>query len=88
MGEVGALSVGLFVFGYPAAIAVIARWVPVVRERRVRWFVVHQFAVTAIVVGWVLRSRWPAVTINATWLVTAAAWYALKPRLARRSSRS
>ena len=62
-------------FGYPASIAVIIRFVPVVRERRVRWFVVHQIAVAAIVAGWALKSQWMSVAINATWLVIAQVWY-------------
>ena len=65
----------LFAFGYPVAIAVIVRWVPVVRQRRTRWFVLHEVAVAAIVAGWVTRSRWPAVAINGSWLVIAAVWY-------------
>jgi hypothetical protein len=72
-----ALRVVLFVFGYPVSIVVIARWVPVVRERRVRWFVIHQFAVAAIVTGWIIRHSWSAVAINSTWLVVAAIWYTL-----------
>lgn len=79
-----AVRVGLFVFGYPVSIAVIARWVPVVRERRVRWFVVHQIAVSAIVAGWAVRHQWSAVAINGSWLVTAAVWYVFGPPHARR----
>lgn len=69
------LRTWLFAFGYPVSIAVIARWIPVVRERRIRWFVLHEVAVSAIVVGWVADSAWSAVAINGTWLVVAAAWY-------------
>ena len=69
------MSTALFVFGYPTSIAVIARWIPVVRERRTRWFVAHELAVAAIVAGWVLRRDTQAVTINASWLVIGTAWY-------------
>ena len=70
-----ALIVTLFVFGYPVSIAVIVRWIPVVREQRTRWFVWHQLAVTAIVLGWLLRHRWGAVAINGSWLLVATVWY-------------
>jgi hypothetical protein len=79
-----AVRVILFVFGYPVSIAVIARWVPVVRERRLRWFVIHQFAVAAIVTGWIISSSWSAVAINSTWLLVAAVWYALMSPSRRR----
>lgn len=68
----------LHVVGYPVAIVVIARWVPVVRERRWRWFLAHQAAVAAIVAGWAIRGRWPAVLINGAWWLIAAAWYGLR----------
>jgi hypothetical protein len=69
------LTAGLFAFGYPASVVVIARWFPVVRERRQRWFVVHALAVSAIVAGWALRGEWRSVAINATWLVISIIWY-------------
>lgn len=69
------MSIALFLFGYPVAIAVIARWVPVVREARWRWFVAHQVAVGAIVVGHALADRPGAVVVNGTWFVVAAAWF-------------
>ncbi len=70
-----ALAVALHGFGYPVSIVVIIRFVPVVRERRVRWFVAHQLAVGAIVAGWALKSEWRSVAINATWLIVAQIWY-------------
>ena len=73
------VTTGLFILGYPVAILVIARFVPVVRERRVRWFGAHQLAVAAIVTGWVIRSSWPAVTVNSAWLGAAAVWYVRRP---------
>ncbi len=69
------MSTALFVFGYPTSIAVLARWIPVVREQRTRWFGAHEFAVGAIVAGWVLRHDTQAVTINASWLAIGTAWY-------------
>lgn len=76
-------SAALFVFGYPVSIAVILRFVPVVRERRVKWLVAHDAAVAAIVAGWALRRDWRAVAINSSWLVVANVWYALGGRRAR-----
>ena len=74
----------LFAVGYPVSITVIVRWIPVVRERRIRWFVAHELAVAAIVAGWALSGDLGAVAINATWLVVAAAWYELGGRRRRR----
>ncbi len=79
-GAVDAISTALFIFGYPVSIAIIVRWIPVVRERRIAWFWVHEAAVAAIVLGWILRERWGAVVINGTWLVVAALWYWLGGR--------
>lgn len=67
----------LFGIGYPVAILVISRWIPVVRQRRTNWFVAHELAVAAIVAGWVLRGRTQGVVVNGSWLVIAAAWYAI-----------
>ncbi len=55
----------LFAFGYPTAIVVILRFVPVVRERRMKWLVAHDLAVAAIVAGWALKGDGRAVAINA-----------------------
>lgn len=73
-------ATALHVVGYPVAVGVITRWVPVVRERRASWFVAHQAGMAAIVAGWVLRGEPPAVAFNGAWLVVAAAWYALGGR--------
>ncbi len=67
----------LFGIGYPVAIVVISRWIPVVRERRTTWFVAHELAVAAIVAGWVLRRRTQGVVVNGSWLAIAAAWYTI-----------
>ncbi len=69
------MTTALFAFGYPTSIAVIARWLPVVRERRTAWFVAHDVAVVAIVTGWALKRDPTAVAVNATWLAVATAWY-------------
>jgi hypothetical protein len=83
-----AAVIALFLFGYPVAIAVIVRFVPVVRERRIRWFVLHELAVAAICAGQALNDNPQGVLINGAWGVSAAIWYALGPRLrAARSSR-
>ncbi len=77
----------LFAVGYPVSITVIVRWIPVVRERRIRWFVAHQLAVAAIVAGWALRGDVGAVAINGTWFVVAAVWYGLGGRGSVRAPR-
>jgi hypothetical protein len=79
-----ALEILLFAFGYPAAIIVIFRFVPVVRERRTRWFVIHELGVAAIVAGQALVGSAQGVIINGSWGVIAALWYALGPALRRR----
>ena len=67
-------AVPLLAVGYPVSIAVLTRWVPVVRERRTRWLLAHHAAVTAIILGWALR-RPAAVAPNAAWLVASTVWY-------------
>ena len=74
------LSVGLFAVGYPVSVAVITRFTPVVRQRRVRWFAAHQLAVAAIITGWALERQWPAVAFNGTWLAAASAWWVVGGR--------
>jgi len=74
----------LFAFGYPISIAVILRFVPVVRERRLKWLIAHDLAVTAIVAGWALKGDRRAVAINASWFVAANVWYALGARSTER----
>ena len=63
----------------------IVRWVPVVREQRVRWLAAHHVGVLAIVAGWALEERWPSVAVNAAWLVVSTAWYVLGGRGTKRS---
>jgi len=75
-----ATATALFAFGYPVSIAVILRFVPVVRERRLKWLVAHELAVAAIVAGWALKGDRRAVAINASWLAAAAIWYVLGGR--------
>ena len=75
-----AAATALFAFGYPTSIVVILRFVPVVRERRLNWFVAHDLAVAAIVAGWALKGDRRAVAINSTWLVVATVWYLLGGR--------
>ena len=69
------LATGLHLVGYPVAIGVIVRFVPVVRERRTAWFLAHEAAVAAIAAGWALEDRPSAVAINGAWGVIAAGWY-------------
>ncbi len=75
MSSPSPLSLGLFAVGYPTAVVVISRFVPVVRQRRVRWFAAHQLGVAAVVAGWALERQWPAVAGNGAWLVAATVWW-------------
>ena len=75
-----AAAAALFAFGYPISIVVILRFVPVVRERRLKWLVAHDLAVAAIVAGWALEGDGRAVAVNASWLVAANVWYAFAGR--------
>ncbi len=70
-------QIALFGFGYPASIAVVSRFVPVVRERRWRWLAVHHLAVAAIIAAWATRREGVPVAVNSTWLVASSAWYVL-----------
>jgi hypothetical protein len=76
------VTTALFAFGYPTSLVVIARWLPVVRERRTRWFAIHEVAVAAIVAGWALKRDPMAVAINGSWLGVAAVWYVAAGRRA------
>ncbi|MGH8922438.1 MAG: hypothetical protein ACRD0H_29560 [Actinomycetes bacterium] len=78
-----ALRIVLFAFGYPMAIVVIARFVPVVRQRRTRWIVIHHVGVAAIIAGWALAASGRAVVINTAWLVASTGWYLLGGRRTR-----
>lgn len=73
-------EIALFGFGYPAAVAVIARFVPVVRQRRWRWLAVHHLAMAAIIAGWVSKRTTAGIVGNGAWLVASTAWYALGGR--------
>ena len=70
----------LQIVGYPTAIIVIARWVPVVREQRRSWFVAHTLAVAAIVAGWAIKGQTRSVIVNGAWLVVSVVWYVLGGR--------
>ncbi len=61
--------------GYPVAIVVIARLRAVFRERRTAWFWAEEAGTAAIVAGWAIAGRPPAVVINALWGIgLAVAW--------------
>ena len=66
----------LLALGYPAAVVVITRFVPVVRERRLRWLAVHHAGMAAIIGGYVVRGTPTAAAVNAVWLAASTAWYA------------
>ena len=78
-----AAETALFAFGYPVSIVVISRFVPVVRERRWRWLVLHHLGVAAIVAGWVSKGDVGAVAVNSTWLALSSVWYAAGGRRSR-----
>jgi hypothetical protein len=65
----------LRLFGYPAALVVIVRWIPVVRQRITSLFLLHQVAMAAITAGWAISERWTGVAINGAWFVIAGGWY-------------
>lgn len=71
----GALATALHLFGYPVALIVIVRWVLVVRERRLAWFMVHELAMACICLGFLTMDEIAPVVPNALWLVVAAFWY-------------
>ena len=70
----------LLAVGYAVSVAILTRWLAVVRERRWRWFLAHEAAVAAIVAGWALRGRRPGAALNGAWMVAAAVWYFLGGR--------
>lgn len=70
-----AAEIPLFALGYPASIAVIARFVPVVRERRWKWLAVHHLAMAALIAGFLTRRATIGALVNAGWLVASTAWY-------------
>ena len=72
-------AIPLLAVGNAAAIVVLSRWVPVVRERRLRWFLVHHAAMTAVIAGWAIR-RPSATVINIAWLALSTVWYCLGGR--------
>jgi hypothetical protein len=78
--DVVAVESALLAAGYPVSIVVISRFVPVVRQRRWSWLAAHHLGVVAIVAGWAIKGRTPAVAINGAWLVTSSVWYALGGR--------
>ncbi len=84
-GDGSALSVAVRLPGYPVALMAIVTFVGIVADRRVGWFVAHEIAMTAIVIGWLLAERPEAALFNALWLVSAAIWFAIGSRSAATS---
>lgn len=82
MPDARTAAIGLLAVGNLVAIVVITRWVPVVRERRTRWFLAHQAAMVAIILGWALR-RPAAVPLNVVWLGASTVWYLVGGRRPR-----
>lgn len=81
-----ALRLLLFAVGYPVAIVVIVRLVPVFRERRTSWFVAEELGTAAITAGWALAGRWPAVAVNAVWGIGLALMWIVSGRRHRPSA--
>jgi hypothetical protein len=79
-------AIPLLAVGNAAAIVVLTRWVPVVRERRLRWFLVHHAAMAAVIAGWAIR-RPIATGPNIAWLVLSTVWYGLGGRRGRQIRR-
>jgi hypothetical protein len=69
------IAAALHLAGYPVASAIIARFVPVVRDRHARWFTAHQAAMVAICVGWAVVGSWAQVVANGLWVAAAAVWW-------------
>ncbi len=78
-----AAQIALLGFGYPASVAVITRFVPVVRDRRWRWLAVHHAGVAAVIAGWAMRREGVAVALNGAWLLGSSIWYVLGGRPSR-----
>lgn len=74
MADAETLAIPLLIIGNVTAVVVIARFVPVVRERRLAWLLVHHAAMIAVITGWAIR-RPPATALNALWLVSSTVWY-------------
>lgn len=78
-------GLGLLAVGYPVAVAVLVRLVPVLRERRRRWFLALEAATASVAAGWGLRGRTIPMVLNAAAVVAlAAAWWATGRRVSRR----
>lgn len=73
-------SLVLLGVGYPAAVAVLVRWLAVVRERRWRWLSVHHLGMATIVAGHLTARRPVAAAANGAWLAVSSAWYAAAVR--------
>lgn len=72
-----AAGLGLLAAGYAVALAVITRLVPVLRQRRRRWFLALEAATGCVAAGWGLRGRTTPMVLNATAVVgLAVAWWA------------
>jgi hypothetical protein len=72
--EVGGLV--LLVVGYPVAVVVLARLVPVLRQRRLGWFLALEAGTAAVAAGWALRAKPAPAAINAAFVAAfAAVWW-------------
>ncbi|MHB8669078.1 MAG: hypothetical protein ACYDAD_00705 [Acidimicrobiales bacterium] len=86
IGDGPPVAAALRLAGYPVACAAIARWVPIVRQRRVGWLVAHELAMGGICAGWALVPGWGGVAVNGAWGAVALAWWTLGARRSRKWS--
>ncbi|MGI9120180.1 MAG: hypothetical protein ACR2G7_08700 [Acidimicrobiales bacterium] len=78
VGDAPSSSAGLVLLavGYPVAIVVLTRLVPVLRQRRLAWFVALEAGTASIAAGWALRAKPAPAVINAAFLgAFAAIWW-------------
>ena len=69
------IGVALLVVGYPTSVAVLVRIMPVLRQRRGRWFGALVAGLTGLTAGWALLRRPAPAAVNLVGLVAVVvAW--------------
>lgn len=69
------VGVALLVVGYPTSVAVLVRILPVLRQRRQRWFGVLVAGLTCLTAGWALLRRPAPAAVNMAGLAAlVVAW--------------
>lgn len=69
--------------GYPASLVVLVRLLPVLRQRRRRWFAVLVSGLSCLVFGWLLLHRPAAAAVNGVGLVALVASWVWRGRRGR-----